>query len=227
MTTMMIIPCIMGLIIIVLMRAVVKLRRMDISIPNVVYTDRTGIAYNPPQFFIDTWTNKTINFRFKNSKNIDEVVSIGQLPVFVCLKYIDRISNYFELLNIGLENDPKNEKDRYKRDKAVQTVLKEIAVLIWKLSKGHVKDKKRLKQILIKETESNIILIMDICENVLDYWKLVKKKALLLARGQTLQATVGEGSSWDNVTADLDGKILRKPRFVHYWNLRKKRTKKS
>lgn len=192
------------------------------GLPNVVYADRNGVTDNPPINFIDTWTNKTINFKVGQ-----EVVSIAGLPVHICIKYVSSISYQYKLLLDTMEYNPVDEVDKFNHYKSYIGVLDNLAEMIYQLCHPYVKNKNRLRNTLLKETYNNMTFIMDVCEQVTDYWKTVKKKALLLARGTTLQETVGEAQSWNSLKVDNDGKILMKPRYANFWNSRMRKTKEQ
>jgi len=192
-----------------------RIRELKKSIkdPQLIYIDRDGIDQNPPRHFIESWTNKTINFKLDKF-----TISIAQIPIHKNLRYLKKIAEYHNLLIKYVEYEPQNKIDEMRANLLYKQTYERIIELIYELSYQLVKKKKRFKKALYKKAESDVLWTLDVCEQVSDYWKLVKKKALLLAGQATLRQTVGEHCSWNSVNFDTGERISIKSRFGKFWN---------
>lgn len=198
-----------------------------ISGSKIIYADRSGIGVNPPTQFIDVWANKTINFKLGGSTDPEFVVSIAQLPIFMCMDYVKRISHLFQLLCEYLEVKPQDEIKKLKLDALYIEIFNNIINNIYELSHPFIKNKKRFRKLLFEECQKDVHLTIHICEQVSDYWKLVKKKAQILGQATTLRQMHGVDTLWSNTNLDAKGKILRGARFGKFWNSYKSKMKKS
>lgn len=191
----------------------VTILKVKIAAPNLVYVDREGIQKNPPQYFIDAYTNKVINFKVN-----DFIITIAQIPIFPNLNYLKLMAEYHSILIKYVDVMPTNEKDKLEADRVYKEAYERIIDLIFHLSYQFVKNKKKYKKQLYQRCHIDVLFTLDICEQISDYWKLIKKKALLLSSQTTLRQTVGEGFSWNSVDLGTGKRITIKPRYAQFWN---------
>lgn len=192
----------------------VNILKSKIAAPNIVYVDREGIDTNPPQHFIETFKNIVMNIKVDD----EYTFTVAQIPFLKNLRYLKLMGDFHRLLVDQLEYEPKDDEDRIKSDLIYKEVYMRIIGIIYDLSYQFVKNKKKYRKRLYDRCENDVLFTLDICEQVSDYWKLVKKKALLLGQEATLRQTVGEEFSWNLVKMDTKKAILTKSRYGPYWN---------
>jgi hypothetical protein len=180
------------------------------TILEYVYIDTTGIESNPPKNYIDVEQNKTINFKL----GVDSI-SICHLPIKLNIKYIEKIAYIWELINAESEYKSKSKIEDFSHKVRQGLYYKQATSLIYGLSKHFVDKKRRFKKALFKRSKQDTDFIMDITEQVFNFWLYRKKKALMLSQSQTLLSTVGSTSTWNSLNLDNQGKTLIKPRFAN------------
>jgi len=171
-----------------------------------VYVDRSGIVANPPTY-IEVWKNKTINFKLGK-----ESISINQIPILDCLRYVDGIAGLYAQLVGEINTVPTNDAEKMLHQYRYISTYNQIVKMIFKLSRPHAKNKRRFKRELFKRANTDMQFFLSICEEVSDYWRFMGKQIALLSQGKTIKMTHGARSTWNNSNVDDQGKISIKPR---------------
>jgi len=180
------------------------------SIIEYVYVDTTGIEENPPKNYIDVEQNKTINF------NLDgESISICHLPIKLNVKYIEKIAYIYKLICQESEFVSKSKIEEFTHKVRYNILYTQSTKLVYGLSKNFVNRKRKFKRNLFKRSKRDTDFIMDIVEQILNFWMYRKKKALMLSQSQTLLSTVGKAYTWSSLSLDSRGKASIKPRFAN------------
>lgn len=175
--------------------------------PLIQYIDTSGIGINPSQNFVETWTGKTLNIRVSDK----HILSIADLPAVIAYNYLDKISALYDAMNRITADDKLNQTT-----KAAQMLNLHNGAkwMIYKMCIKTSRVKRGFKRAFFERSKNDFMFIIDAAEQVTDYWRLVKRKALLLSRGATLRQTDGYSSTWDTLSLDKAGKTLIQPRFA-------------
>lgn len=187
-------------------RKKMKILSRKIQEPELVqYVDTSGVDSVPPKY-IDVWQGKTINFKLGKWSIIIPMVRAVDF-----FRYVEKIALNYETMRRMINKSSGN--------KWVDNILyvrlhDHNAKLIYKLSCRFVKDKRKFQKALISESRKNVAFIIGICEQVLDFWALYKKKISLLAQGATERQMGGNPSAWNSSSSDGDGKTYAMPRYA-------------
>lgn len=174
-----------------------------------VYVDTTGIDINPPQNYIDVEQNKTINFKLGR-----ESISICHLPIKLNVKYLEKIAYLYKLIIQESEYVTKGKIDEVAHQFRYRALYNQTTQLVYGLSKSFVNSKRKFKRDLFRRAKDDTDFIMDIIEQIINFWLYRKKKAQMLAQNQTLLSTVGSAYTWSSLTLDSHGRRLIKPRYA-------------
>lgn len=197
---------VMGAVIILLLINIWHLKA--INPPEKIYIDKSGIGKNPPELFIDTWKNKTLNIKIDDKY----YVSFCKLSILESLGHIENIATYYKVLEELSKYQPLNKVDEKVKYANIVKAYSAIIYYIYILTKPIVNKKYGFKKALYAKAEKDEGWLFDTCEQLFDYWMPLKKKLHLLARQQTLRQTVGERFTWNTLAMDREGRILIKPR---------------
>ena len=172
------------------------------------YIDRSGIVGNQAYNFIDVWSGRVINIKFKKW-----VITFNQIPAPQGINNLQLLSG----CSAGLYKAIKETEGKVSRieQKAFMLYYRSIIEIIYRLSAPHVPALKRFfyRRALFAHALDNITWTMDVVECLTDYFITVKKKIEFLSRGQTLMGTIGPRVSWNLFQPDSAGNIAIKPRF--------------
>ena len=173
------------------------------------YIDRSGIPGNPAVSFIDVWTGKVINIIFGKWK-----ITFSQIPAPEGINILHILSG----CHAGLRNAIKETEGKVSPidQKTYILYYSSIIELIYRLSAPHINIFKRYfyRKALKRQAMENVAWLLDVVENLVDYWSSVKKKIELLSQGKTLFQTVGARYTWSSYSVDGEGMISIKPRFA-------------
>jgi hypothetical protein len=190
-----------GIVIILLILRIIyqslenKYLSKQVKKPEVVYVDKSGITSIKDMNFLDVKKKKTLNFKVGK-----EAFSITQIKVMQTLTIFDEMVLNFQRLKAVQESKVEAKMKQIYYNK----IYADIGELIYQLALPISKSKKRLKKEILLMVRNDVESVLDIASNIINYWLPVKKKALLLAKGTTLQQTAGKGSSWNSVAVDMD-----------------------
>lgn len=203
-----------GAVVFIQFMSIIRLRDKIAKAEYQQYIDTSGIGTNPP-LFIDTWQGKTINFRVDDK----HIIHIPHMRPQQCFGHLKAIAAYYKILTAQAEKVAANKKEE-RQDKIINAyAYYRIIVLIYNLSKDFVKNKRRYFKALHARGKNDVAFILDVTEQVIDYWTYIKKKLSLLATASSLRiSTNGGRSSWDSVKLASDGKISIRPRYESFWN---------
>lgn len=190
-------------IIICLLYKYAELYRMFKANEFVQYVDTSGIAQNPPSY-IDVWEGKTINFKLDKWD-----IKIPQMKPDWCFKYLRRFAINYKLLLEQAEKETTSRLDQLIYAGAYANVVR----CIYGLSKHFISNKRKFRKALSARSRNDIMFILDISEQIYDYWIYVKKKIALLSNQTTLRKMAGASFADGSCKLDTDGKIYAIPRF--------------
>jgi len=146
--------------------------------PEIQYVDTSGIIENPPKNYIDVRRNKTINFKLDKY-----TVSVCHLPVLRGISYVEIISSLYLSFLKSVENKPSGKIMQLAKTLVVYKTYMQIVKVLYMLTKSFVDKKIGYKKALFKRAKDDSEFIMDICEQINDYWMLVKKKTFFSGKG--------------------------------------------
>ena len=189
---------------------------------STVYVDTIGLEKSIPKNFIEVRRNVTINFKVGKYE-----VHIPQLPIWTCLNEIKRISHMFGRMNELARREYKTEAERIADSIRYVATQNQIIDMVINISMPFVNRKWGFKRTFRKECKRDALLLLNICENVFDYWQTVKKKLFFLSRQETLKSTGGSFMQWSKVKMDVQEKILMGPRYGRQLRLSKKETEEK
>lgn len=184
--------------------------RKKVQKPETVYIDTSGIDSNPPKM-LETWQNKTINI-----KVTDKVcVSIPHFKALDCIRYIKEIADYYKILLEKLEIEHKNKSQKLIGDLQYMVAYRQLCAWIYKLSKQFSNNKWKFKRAFFKRVKADFNFILNVSEEVLDYWSFVKKKLIFLASETTDRQKQMDGKASILSYSIKDGRLMSsiKPRF--------------
>ena len=188
----------------------------------IQYIDTSGIKSNPPSY-IETWQNKTLNIKL--SKRYD--IKVTHLPALWCLKYLEDFQNTYLYIQQLSQTTSKNRLEESKRQSILIGCYKRLIKYIYNLSKYSVKNRRRYRKELFKRGLMDIVFITDITEQIIDFWKTLKKKLQLQASGETLKSMHGDTCTWSYTSWDGDLRKSVKPRYEDYWKLQMNKKEES
>jgi hypothetical protein len=178
-----------------------------LSEPDIRYVDISGVTSNPPENFVETWQGRTLNIKV----NDKHCVIIPHLPAPESLHYIEAISREYAIINTAIDTMKHVGMEGLQRQAILHFSYKRLVLFIYKLSKSF--GKIGYKKELYKKAKHDVIWLMEVTENILDYWKLIKKKIIFQTKGQTLRETAGYHTTWTDYKLDKQGKRLAEPRY--------------
>lgn len=168
----------------------------------IQYIDKSGVKSIREMTFLDTATNKTINYKIGNKH-----ISIAGISWNECLGYISNIALLYQYLVDG-------KTDNYENNTRYLLAVDKLIGLILNLSKRFTKIDRKTQREFRKKSRENVHHIISISEDIIDFWNPVKKKIQILSKAKTLRSTLGDSFTWSSLEMDKVGKILIKPRFV-------------
>ena len=190
------------LLLVVAISLYISLNRREV----VRYIDTGGINKNPPAF-IETWANKTINFKLGK-----HVVSINHLPIIENLEYIGKIGESYKVIKHGLDEVANNPLGNLDKKTLYLAHYMSIVDIIYKLSKPFTK-KWGYKKAFYKKANTDSNWIFGLSEQILDYWLYMGKMLGALAKTKTPRMIYGEFLTSDNLKWDSRNRRLITPRF--------------
>ena len=186
----------------------------------VRYIDRSGILKNPPTF-LETWQNKTINFKYDGVE-----IKIGHLPIKENLEYITKISGHFSVLKQSAETFYNRPFTKEEGSAVYIASYKAIVDLLFTLSKPHIKKSLFYKKRFYAKANQDADFVFGICQEIFDYWQNMGKLRGAMERGLSPRLMYGERLFSDRLKWDKDGERLIVPRYAYIFQaLNKKRPK--
>lgn len=180
--------------------------RSKIGKLEIRYVDTSGIVKNPPSF-IETWRNKTINFKFGK-----ETISIPHLPIIENVQVISKLAGSFKVLSDGMSNEAIENVGETRKNTYYVVHYFNIVDMIYRISKPFAKGW-FFKYRFYKKALEDSNFIFGIAEQVFDYWQNMGKLLEVLSKGATPRMIYGESLSSPHLSWGKDGKRLIKPRF--------------
>ncbi len=167
--------------------------------PEIVYVDTSGIKENPPKF-IETWQNKALNIKVDDK----HIITIPHFGSKVCFKHLNTITILYTALINKLDDKSVNKLEETISLIQYRTIYKRIVKMVYDMCKPFVKNRKT-KKAYFKRAKTDRLFILEACNEIVDFWSLVKKKLIYLATGKTLRQAQMDGSMSTVNSSSSDG----------------------
>lgn len=174
------------------------------------FSQRESITQNPPTFF-DLQTDKVIRFKIDDEFNLE----VEQLSAEDVFSFCSGLSQSYSMIAENASKEIKSANEHVLKIKDTITYYNYIILLIHNITKKSVDKKlhKKYFKALHKKALSDINWLLRVCEEILDFWQLTKKKILILGMGTTLRQMYGEALSWGCFQLDGNGRLCVKSRY--------------
>jgi hypothetical protein len=172
--------------------------------PVVRYVDTSGSA---ARVFADVWRGKTLNFQLTKR----HAVVVPHVTVPHGINWLERVAALYQQVK-AINSAELSGKEKKVAQVMRYAVYLETVRAVYQLTKPFARFGYR--RALYSRAKKDMVWMLDVIEQIVDFWILVKKKIDLLANGQTLRLTDGAQSTWDGWKVDSTGKRSIQPRFA-------------
>ena len=177
------------------------LRRNRAEIRYVDTSGTTSRAYS------DVWRGKTLNFKLSSRHDI----VVPHVTVPDGIRFLETIATGLALMNMLAEQKGKTELDEKIIKMRSYSAYLDTVKALYNLTKPFAKLGYRIA--LYRRASKDFVWVLDVIEQVIDFYRAIDKKKKLLAQAETLRRTAGETSTWSGLKLDKDGKSCIEPRF--------------